>query len=63
VEDLRRCRELIATYRDPNLGLADVGVIAVAERLGVSCILTIDQRDFRAVKAKKIKFVILPADA
>jgi len=50
--DVKRSRELIATYRDLDLGLADAGVIATAERLGVFRILTVDERDFRAVKPR-----------
>lgn len=61
--DLDRCRELIATYRDLDLGLADAAVIATAERLGINRILTVDERDFRAVRPKKGSFTLLPADA
>jgi predicted nucleic acid-binding protein len=62
--DVARCRELIKTYRSLDLGLADAAVIATAERLGVDRILTVDERDFRAVRSKTGKpFVILPADA
>lgn len=61
--DLKRCKELIEGYRDLDIGLADAAVIATAERLGINRILTIDERDFRAVKPKKGKLVILPADA
>ncbi len=63
-EDLVRSRELIAQYRDLDLGLADSAVIATAERLGVHRILTVDLRDFRAVKPRTgSPFVLLPADA
>lgn len=60
--DLNRCRELIATYRDLDLGLADAAVIATAERLGIHKILTVDERDFRAVRLRKGTFILLPAD-
>ena len=63
VVDMERCRELIATYRDLDLGLADAAVIATAERLNIRRILTVDERDFRAVRPKKGHFVLLPADA
>lgn len=33
VADYERCIELIETYSDLRLGLADAGVVAVAERL------------------------------
>lgn len=62
-EDVARCHELITTYRDLDLGLADAGVIATAERLNVDRILTVDERDFRVVRSKRGRpFVLLPAD-
>ena len=62
--DLARCVELIAQYRDLDLGLADASVIAAAERLGIRRILTLDERDFRAVRPRKgPAFTLLPADA
>jgi predicted nucleic acid-binding protein len=62
--DVIRSRDLVATYRDMDLGLADAAVIATAERLGVNRILTVDERDFRAVRPADGKpFQLLPADA
>jgi predicted nucleic acid-binding protein len=60
--DLARCRELIAMYRDLDLGLVDAAVIATAERLGIDRILTVDERDFRVVRPRNRPFVLLPAD-
>lgn len=61
--DLSRCREIIAAYRDLDLGLVDAAVMAVAERLRIRRILTVDERDFRAVKPRHGHFILLPADA
>lgn len=62
-EDLRRCRSLIIKYANLDLGLCDSAVVAVAERLGVDCILTVDQRDFRAVRSSRGRpFRLLPSD-
>ena len=52
-EDLGYCRRVISDYRDLKIGLADASVMALAERLNVNRILTVDLRDFRAVKPKK----------
>jgi predicted nucleic acid-binding protein len=61
--DLRRCTVLIAKYNDLDLGLSDASVVAVAERLGTNQILTVDQRDFRAIRSMRGKsFRLLPAD-
>lgn len=61
--DLRRCAVLIAKYRDLDLGLSDASVVTVAERLGANRILTVDQRDFRAIRSVQGKpFRLLPTD-
>lgn len=62
-EDAARCGELIEQYHDLDLGLAEASVIATAERLEVYRILTVDERDFRAVRTGRgIPLVLLPAD-
>jgi predicted nucleic acid-binding protein len=61
--DLERCQELIAQYRDLDLGLADASVMATAERFGIHRVLTVDDRHFRAVLAKDRRpFTLVPAD-
>jgi len=61
--DLRRCAALLEKYSDLDLGLCDAAVIAVAERLGTDRILTVDERDFRAIRSVRGKsFRLLPAD-
>lgn len=62
--DLIRARGLIDRYRSLDLGLADSVVIATAERLRTRKILTVDLRDFRAVRpVDGGYFTLLPADA
>lgn len=48
--DLARATELNAGYADLELGLVDCVVIAMAERLRVRDIATLDVRDFGAVE-------------
>ncbi len=61
--DLRRCRQLIARYRDLDIGFSDAAVVATAERLGVWSILTVDERHFRVIRSQKGRpFTLLPAD-
>ncbi|GAB3243135.1 type II toxin-antitoxin system VapC family toxin [Kineosporia babensis] len=48
--DLRRMADLVRTYADFPLGAVDASVIAVAERLGVTRVATVDHRHFRAVR-------------
>jgi len=58
---LQNCHNLIAQYRDLKLGLSDASVMTTAEELNIYQILTIDERDFRAVKLQK-PLTLLPAD-
>lgn len=61
--DISFCLDLIEQYRDLDLGLADSAVMTLAERLKIYRILTVDERDFRAVRPKgRHSFVVLPAD-
>jgi uncharacterized protein len=61
--DLRRCASLIAKYQDLDLGLTDASVVAVAERIGTDRILTVDLRDFRAIRSLGGKpFRLLPGE-
>ncbi len=57
--DIARCRELIGRYEDLRLGFVDTAVIAVAERLRTCEVLTIDERDFRAVGKHRYGSLIL----
>ncbi len=58
---LQQCHDLLGQYRDLKLGLADAAVMTLAGELGIYRILTVDERDFRAVKLKK-PLTLLPAD-
>src|SRR5262245_38505939 len=61
--DLKRCAALISKYQDLDLGLSDASVVAVAERIGTDRILTVDLRDFRAIRSARGKsFKLLPAN-
>jgi uncharacterized protein len=51
-KDMIRARELLERYRSLRIGLVDALVIAVAERLRVRAIATLDARHFGAVKIK-----------
>jgi predicted nucleic acid-binding protein len=48
--DLERAQELLSVYKDAELDFADATIIAMAERLDVDTILTLDRRDFRMVR-------------
>jgi predicted nucleic acid-binding protein len=59
--DWHPCAELITTYHDLGLGLVDASVVAVAERLGLTEIATLNYRDFAVVRpAHAPAFTLLP---
>ena len=59
--DSDRMADLVETYADFPLGTTDAAVIAVAERLGVREIATVDHRHFRAVRPRHAEaFALLP---
>ena len=51
-EDISRTAELIAQYADNRVDFVDCAVVALAERLGIETILTVDQRHFRTFRPK-----------
>ncbi len=60
-EDVRRAAALMARYADARLGFVDATVVALAERLGVSRVFTLDRRDFGLVRPGHVEaFEILP---
>lgn len=44
--DLVRCIELMEQYADSAIGLVDASVVAIAERLHITRVLTLDRRHF-----------------
>ncbi len=60
-EDIPRIHELLAQYADMKLDFVDATVVAIAERLNIRRILTLDQRDFRVIRPRHCDyFEILP---
>jgi predicted nucleic acid-binding protein len=59
--DLDRILELVNAYLDLPLGMVDASVVAVAERLRLEVIATLDRRDFLVVRPRHIAaFCLLP---
>jgi len=50
--DLLRMAELVRTYADLPLGAVDASVVAVAERLKLTDVATLDRRHFTVVRPK-----------
>jgi predicted nucleic acid-binding protein len=59
--DWRRVAALVERYSDMDLGTVDAAVVAIAERLNVTTIATINPRDFRVVRPAHCEaFELLP---
>jgi uncharacterized protein len=60
--DVSRAAELASKYADLDLGVVDASVVALAERLKVERVLTLDRRDFSAVRPRHCAaLTLLPA--
>lgn len=53
-EDLPRAADLIQSYLDAPLGFVDATVAAIAERLGVTTLLTTDRRHFPIIRPRHL---------
>jgi predicted nucleic acid-binding protein len=59
--DYERMADLVETYADFPLGTTDAAVVAVAERLGITEVATLDHRHFHAVRPRHTNaFTLLP---
>lgn len=52
--DWSRCGELVNDYADLRLDLMDASIVAVAGRLGVTTIATLNHRDFTVVRPRHL---------
>jgi predicted nucleic acid-binding protein len=60
-EDFTRMAELVEQYADFPLGGTDASVVALAERLDASMIMTLDRRHFRAIAPRhREAFELMP---
>ena len=59
--DWLRIAELVWRYRDMPLGTVDASAIALAERLGITAVATLDHRHFGTVRPSHVDaFELLP---
>ncbi len=61
-DDVARVAELVGRYEDLPLGTTDASVIALAERLNVEEIATLDHRHFRVVRPHHVEVLTLLPD-
>jgi predicted nucleic acid-binding protein len=60
--DIERATQIYSHYIDTRLDFVDASVIAMAERLKISTVLTLDHRDFSLVRPVHVEYLtLLPA--
>jgi predicted nucleic acid-binding protein len=60
--DLSRATDLMSRYTDAGIGFVDAALVALAERLGVIRVYTLDRRDFTMVRPRHVEaFEVLPS--
>ena len=57
--DLERCAELVERYADSPLGATDACLVALAERLGIVEVATLDRRHFSIVRPRHVDALAL----
>lgn len=58
-EDYQRMAELAMQYADMRLGTTDASVIALAERLGITEVATLDRRHFSPIRPRHVTVLTL----
>jgi predicted nucleic acid-binding protein len=59
--DLDRSIQIVEQYADSNVGVVDASIVAIAERLKITRILTLDARHFRMFRPRHCEaFELIP---
>lgn len=62
-DDVARAGEVMRRYGDLQIGLADASIVVLAERHGITEVLTLDMRHFQTLRiGGRKRFRILPVD-
>lgn len=57
--DLKRTTEILSQYADSKIDFVDCAIAAIAERLNIQTILTVDQRHFQLFRPQHCSFFTL----
>lgn len=61
--DILQCMRIIEDYKDLRIGLADASIVLWAERFGITDVVTLDERHFRAIRiGRRRRLRLLPAE-
>lgn len=56
IEDLIRVNKVLELYADSQLDFVDAAIVALAERLNITRILTLDRRDFSIIRPRHCNY-------
>ena len=51
-KDLERVNQILEQYADSQLDFVDAVIVSIAERLGITRVLTLDRRDFSIIRPR-----------
>lgn len=57
--DLARTAEILEKYADSQVDFVDCAIVAIAERLNIQRILTVDHRHFRLFRPNHCEYFII----
>jgi uncharacterized protein len=58
-EDAPRAADLMQTYRDASIGFVDSAIVATAERIDATTLLTTDRRHFPIIRPRHLPALVL----
>ena len=58
-EDVPRAADLMQTYRDAAIGFVDSAIVAAAERIDATTLLTTDRRHFPLIRPRHLPALVL----
>ena len=58
-EDVPRAADLMQVYRDASIGFVDSAIVAAAERIEASTLLTTDRRHFPLIRPRHLPALVL----
>jgi predicted nucleic acid-binding protein len=59
LEDLTRVHQVLEQYADSQLDFTDAAIVAIAERLVIKHVYTLDRRDFSIIRPEHCDYVAL----
>jgi uncharacterized protein len=56
IEDLVRVQQILEKYADNQLDFTDAAIVAIAERMAITRVYTLDRRDFSIIRPRHCEY-------